>query len=70
MATDFDTTAAQLEAEANTGIWSAPLKTLWEAIERYQELVVRDPNFTSKLEAAFRIGSYIVPGKILNIIIM
>lgn len=62
MATDFDDTAAQLEAEGNDGILSASLKAVWEAVEKYQEMVVRDPELTSKLEAAFRVASFIIPG--------
>ena len=62
MATDFGDTAAQLEAEGNNGLWSASLKAVWEVLEKYQEMVVRDPELTSKLEAAFRVASYIIPG--------
>ena len=54
-----DTDETQIQAQA----WPAPLRMLWEALERYQEMVVRDPNLASKLEAAFRVGSYIIPGK-------
>ncbi|XP_064399974.1 peroxisomal membrane protein PEX16-like isoform X2 [Halichondria panicea] len=54
-----DTDETQIQAQA----WPAPLRMLWEALERYQEMVVSDPNLASKLEAAFRVGSYIIPGR-------
>ncbi len=52
------------DAEIQAQAWPAPLQALWEAVERYQEMVVKDPNLASKLETVFRVGSYIIPGTI------
>lgn len=60
MAAELDQMPA--EAGASDGWWSSSLELLSEALEKYQNMVVRDPDLTSKLECAFRFASYIIPG--------
>ena len=48
--TDFSTAAVRT------------LAVLRELSERYQEMVVKDPEFTSKIETVLRLASYIIPG--------
>ena len=44
---------------------STVLSALRSAAERYCDMVVKDPDLTSKLESAFRLTSYILPGALL-----
>ena len=41
---------------------STVLSALRSAAGRYCDMVVKDPDLTSKLESAFRLTSYILPG--------
>lgn len=44
---------------------SAALSALRSGAERYCDMVVKDPDLTSKLESAFRLTSYVLPGVLL-----
>ena len=48
--TDFSTAAVRT------------LAVLRELAGRYQEMVVKDPEFTSKIETVLRLASYVIPG--------
>ncbi len=37
---------------------------LCELVGRYEEMVVKDPSLTAKLESALRLASYILPGEV------
>ena len=41
---------------------SAVLSAIRSGADRYCDMVVKDPDLTSKLESAFRLTSYILPG--------
>ena len=43
---------------------SAVLSALRTGADKYCDMVVKDPDLTSKLESAFRLTSYIVPGEL------
>lgn len=38
------------------------LALLRHAAARYEDMIVKDPEFTSKLETVLRVASYIIPG--------
>ncbi len=38
------------------------LSLLCQAAARYEDMIVKDPDFTSKLETVLRVASYIIPG--------
>lgn len=48
--TDFSTAAVRT------------LAVLRELAGRYKEMVVKDPEFTSKIETVLRLASYVIPG--------
>lgn len=33
-----------------------------QAAAKYEDMIVKDPNFTSNLESALKVASYIIPG--------
>ena len=35
---------------------------LRQAAAKYEDMIVKDPNFTSNLESALKVASYIIPG--------
>ena len=41
---------------------STVMNTLRGVVARYQDMVVKDPELTSKLEMGFRFASYLLPG--------
>ena len=40
----------------------ATLSLLRQAASKYEDMIVRDPGFTSNLESALKVASYIIPG--------
>ncbi len=38
------------------------VKLLRTAVTKYEDTVVGDPDFTSKLESTLKVASYIIPG--------
>ena len=73
--TSFQDRKYELQADArrssiDTGVNGLQLKTALSAVlaalrngaNRYCDMVVKDPDLTSKLESAFRLTSYILPG--------
>ena len=38
------------------------IAVIGQAGARYEDLIVKDPDFTSKLETVLRVASYIIPG--------
>lgn len=35
---------------------------LRQAAARYEDMIVKDPDFTSKLESALKVASFLIPG--------
>ena len=51
------------ETTGDAAAISRLLRPLRQLLARYEDMVVRDPDFTSKLESGLRLASYLVPGE-------
>lgn len=55
-----------MEVERRRSGWRSSLRrsmaVLRQAAAKYEEVIVKDPDFTSKLETVLRVASYILPG--------